>query len=85
MNTRTLAAAAIVATLAFSASAMADENGAVGGAVTGAIGGAVVGGPVGLVVGGVGGAVVGNAVTNHRPYYRGYAARHHPYYHSSVQ
>jgi hypothetical protein len=24
-------------------------------------------------------------VTNHRPYYRGYAARHHPYYHSTVQ
>ena len=81
MHTRTLAAAAVLATLVFSAPAMADENGTVGGAVTGAIGGAVVGGPIGLVVGGVGGvggAVVGNGVTNHRPYYRGYAARHHP-------
>jgi hypothetical protein len=36
MLTRTLAAAAILATLAFSASAMADENGTVGGAVAGA-------------------------------------------------
>ena len=61
MLTRTLAAAAILATLAFPASAMADENGTVGGAVAGAIGGAVVGGPVGLVVGGVGGAVAGKA------------------------
>jgi hypothetical protein len=40
---------------------------------------------VGLVVGGVGGAVVGKAVTNHRPYYRRYVARPHPYYHTSVQ
>ena len=85
MLTRTLAAAAILATLAFPASAMADENGTVGGAVAGGIGGAVVGGPVGLVVGGVGGAVVGKAVTNHRPYYRRYVARPHPYYHTSVQ
>jgi len=85
MLTRTLAAAAILVTLAFSVSAMADENGTVGGAVAGAIGGAVVGGPVGLVVGGVGGAVVGNAVTNHRPYYRRYGTRTHRYYHASVQ
>jgi uncharacterized protein YcfJ len=85
MVPRTLAAAAILATLVFSASAMADENGTAGGAVAGAVGGAVVGGPVGFVVGGVGGAVVGNAVTNHHPYYRRYVARRDPYYHASVQ
>jgi hypothetical protein len=81
MLIRTLTAAALLAALAFPVSAMADENGAVGGAVAGGIGGALVGGPVGLVVGGVGGAVVGSAVTNHRGYHR-YAARH-PNYHTA--
>jgi uncharacterized protein YcfJ len=81
MLVRTLTAAALLAALAFPVSAMADENGTVGGAVAGGIGGAIVGGPVGLVVGGVGGAVVGNSMTNHHYYHR-YAA-HHPYYHTA--
>lgn len=79
--TKLLAAAAVVAALAWPASAMATENGAVGGAVAGAVGGAIVGGPVGLVVGGVGGAVVGNSVTNHGWRYRHWA-RNYPHYRS---
>jgi hypothetical protein len=57
MPNQILAAAVIVAALAFPVSAMADETGLVGGAVAGA----VVGGPVGAVVG----AVVGNSMTDH--------------------
>ena len=84
MTNRTLLAGVMLAVLAFSFSAVADENGAVGGAVAGAVGGAVVGGPIGAVVGGVGGAVVGNEMTNHRARYHHYAAspRRH-YYHAS--
>ena len=84
MRNRTLAAAAIVAALAFPTLAMADEAGTTNGAVAGAVGGAIVGGPVGLVVGGIGGAVVGNAVTPHRTYYhRHYVQRH--YNHAMIQ
>ena len=58
MTKKTLALAAILATLAMPVVAYADETGLVGGAIAGA----VVGGPVGAVVG----AVVGNGVTDHR-------------------
>ncbi len=80
MTNRMLAAGVVLALLAFPASAIADENGLVGGAVAGAIGGAVVGGPVGLVVGGVGGAAVGNAVSNHGPRYHHYLRTHNRLY-----
>jgi hypothetical protein len=59
MTNRILAVGVALASLAFPAYAMADENGLVGGAVAGAVGGAVVGGPVGLVAGGVGGPQLG--------------------------
>jgi hypothetical protein len=54
------------------ASAIADENGLVDGAV--------VGGPVGLVVGGLGSAAVGNAVTNHGSRYHHYLRTHNRQY-----
>ena len=73
MTSRMLAAGVVLALLAFPASAIADENGLVGGAV-------IVGGPVGLVVGGVGGAAVGNAVTNHGPRYHHYLRTHNRLY-----
>jgi hypothetical protein len=43
--------------------AIADDNGALTGAVGGAVTGAVVGGPVGAVVGGAAGAAIGGAAT----------------------
>jgi hypothetical protein len=43
--------------------AIADDNGALTGAVGGAVTGAVVGGPVGAAVGGAAGAVIGGAAT----------------------
>jgi hypothetical protein len=76
MTNRMLAAGVVLASLAVPASAIADENGLLGGALAGAIGGAVVGGPVGLEVGGVGGAAIGNAVTNHAPRYHHYLRTH---------
>jgi hypothetical protein len=43
--------------------AIADDNGALTGAVGGAVTGAVVGGPVGAAVGGAAGAVIGGTAT----------------------
>jgi hypothetical protein len=65
MTIRSLAAAALVATLALPGAALAQNSaaGAAAGATTGAVGGAIVGGPVGAVVGGVAGAAVGGALS----------------------
>jgi uncharacterized protein YcfJ len=77
-------AASIIAVLG-AGPAMAQNDGARGGAASGAaagaVGGAVVGGPAGAVVGGaagaVGGAVVGGITGDSRPKFRSYVEERH--------
>jgi uncharacterized protein YcfJ len=79
-----ICSASIIAMLG-ATGAMAQNEGARGGAVsgaaTGAVGGAIVGGPVGAVVGGaagaVGGAVVGGIADDSRPKFRTYVQERH--------
>jgi hypothetical protein len=80
MSKAILALSAALFVCASAPIALADEGGAMTGAVGGAAVGAAVGGPVGAVIGGVGGAAVGNSMSNHRYYYpRHYV--YHPYHH----
>jgi hypothetical protein len=72
MNTRLLAATAVLALLSAPALAQSGGAGPATGAATGAVGGAIVGGPVGAVVGGAAGAIVGGLAEQQQPRFRQY-------------
>lgn len=74
MNKNMILAGALIGTVLFPLSALA-QGGVAAGATTGAVGGAIVGGPIGLVIGGVGGAIIGGITDDTRPRFREYVVR----------